>query len=104
MPESGSDSSDSSGEDMMTKGLTMASIQLGEGASIYLQMMKTFSIMFLVLTFLNLPLLFLYQLNTNGNDLGDFNKVFKYFTLGNLGQMNAKCSWSSFEHMTNESI
>ena len=36
MPESGSDSSASSGEDIMTKGLTMCSIQLGEGASIYL--------------------------------------------------------------------
>ena len=35
--------------------------------------------------------------------MGDFTKAFKYFTLGNLGQMDKKCSWSTFEQHFNQS-
>lgn len=101
MPESNSESEESGG-DLETKGLTQCSISLGEGATLYLQMMKTFGIMFVVLTILNVPLFFLYELNTNGNELDDFNKVFKYYTLGNLGQMDKKCSYSTFESYFND--
>lgn len=70
MPES--NSSSTSGDDGALKGLTQCSISLGEGATLYLQMMKTISIMFLVLTVLNVPLFFFYELNTTGNQLGNF--------------------------------
>ena len=102
MPES--NSSSESGDDGALKGLTQCSISLGEGATLYLQMMKTIAIMFLILTILNLPLFFFYELNTTGNQLGNFQKVFKYYTLGNLGQMDKKCSYSSFEYNFNSSI
>ena len=59
MPESDSESSES-GEDGALKGLTQCQISLGEGATLYLQMMKTISLMFLVLTLMNVPLLFFY--------------------------------------------
>ena len=66
-------------------------------------MMKTLAIMFVILTILNIPLFCFYELNTTGNQLGDFTKAFKYFTLGNLGQMDKKCSWATFESHFNES-
>jgi hypothetical protein len=59
-------------------------------------MMKTFSIMFLLLTFLNLPIYALYVMNTDGNDWGDLGKLFKFFTIGNLGQLTRKCGSSNF--------
>lgn len=100
LPESNSSSDD---EDEGTKGLTQCSIALGEGATLYLQMMKTLTVMFIILTIINIPLLSFYELNTKGNELNNFNKVFKYFTLGNLGQMDKQCSWSTLETNFNES-
>lgn len=102
LPESNSSSDDEG--DNGTKGLTTCSIALGEGATLYLQMMKTLSIMFVILTIMNIPLFCFYELNTTGNQLGDFTKAFKYFTLGNLGQMDKRCSWSSFESHFNETV
>lgn len=102
LPESNS-SSNENDEDEGTKGLTKCSIALGEGATLYLQMMKTLTVMFVILTIINIPLFCFYELNTQGNELGNFQKVFKYFTLGNLGQMDKRCSWSTFEGNFNES-
>jgi hypothetical protein len=82
LPDSGSDSSDD--ED---KGITKCSQALGDGATLYLQMMKTFAIMFFLLSFINLPLFVIYEENTEGNQLNKLNFFFKYFTIGNLGQM-----------------
>ena len=42
------------------KGLSAASIYLGEGAIMYLQMMETFAVLFFILTFINIPLCFIY--------------------------------------------
>ena len=63
MPESNSSSEESEG----AGGLTQCSLALGEGATLYLQMMKTLAIMFVILTIMNIPLLCFYELNTTGN-------------------------------------
>lgn len=81
VPDSGSSSS-SGDED---KGITKASQALGDGASLYLQMMKTLSIMFFLLTLLNTPLFIIYHENTSGNNLASLHNFFKYFSIGNLG-------------------
>lgn len=84
LPDSGSSSSEGD-ED---KGLTKASQALGDGASLYLQMMKTLAIMFLLLSLVNIPLYIIYHENTSGNNLGNMHDFFKYFTIGNLGQLS----------------
>ena len=58
--------------------------------------MKTLSIMFIVLTILNVPIYFFYQSTTLYNNFIDINQVFKYFTLGNLGRSNNICGYSDF--------
>ena len=57
LPDSNS-SEDSDADE--NNGITNVSLALGDGATLYLQMMKTFSIMFLVLTILNIPIYVLY--------------------------------------------
>lgn len=81
LPDSGSSSSDAE-ED---KGITKCSQGLGDGATLYLQMMKTFAIMFFLLSILNLPIYIIYEQNTSGNILNKLDQFFKYFTIGNLG-------------------
>ena len=80
-PDTGSSSSEGD-ED---KGITKCSQALGDGATLYLQMMKTFAIMFFLLTILNMPVYIIYEKNTSGNVLNKLNMLFKYFTIGNLG-------------------
>ena len=57
-------------------------------------MMKTFVIMFTVLTIVNIPILLIYQSNTTHNDFLALNQFFKYFTIGNLGQSDNVCDYS----------
>ena len=100
-PESMQDEPDSNSCDSTTSDdnvVSEASRALGEGATLYLQTMKTFIIMFTVLVFFNLPIYILYENNTNGNDLLGLNNFFKYFTIGNLGQMTSKCGWADFDY------
>lgn len=59
-------------------------------------MMKTLTIMFLILTIVNIPIFVMYEANTSGNALNNYNEVFKYFTIGNLGQMSKQCGFSNF--------
>lgn len=59
--------------------------------------MKTFIIMFAILVFINIPIYVMYESNTNGNDLLGVNSFFKYFTIGNLGEMSHKCGWADFD-------
>lgn len=96
IPDSSSSDDSDGGSD--SKDLTPCSIALGEGSTIYLQMMKTLLIMFVVLTIINLPIMLFCYHNTQKNQIGNLGKTFKYFTIGNLGQMNRKCSYSSFEN------
>ena len=79
--------SDSEANDTF-KGLSSASICLGEGAVMYLQMMKTFAVLFLMLTILNIPLFYMYASMTDDNNYTNLNEVFQYFTLGNIAKGN----------------
>ena len=67
--------SDSEANDTF-KGLSPASIYLGEGAIMYLQMMKTFSVLFLILTLINVPLCLMYASLTEGNNYFALNIAF----------------------------
>lgn len=62
--------SDSEANDTF-KGLSTCAINLGEGAILYLQMMKTLSVLFLVLTIINLPVYMMYTSITPDNDYSD---------------------------------
>lgn len=88
-----SNSSESSGNDGAISEVSQA---LGDGATLYLQMMKTLTIMFLLLTIMNIPLYILYENNTDGNEITNIGKLFKYFTIGNLGQLTKRCGWGDF--------
>jgi len=55
-----SESSESGEDDPRAKGLTPAAQHIGEGAILYLQTMKTFSVMFFVLSFINIPIYYAY--------------------------------------------
>ena len=84
------DSSDSEEE---YGGLSMASLKIGDGASLYMQTMKALSIMFVLLTVFNIPLILLYKNNTNDN-IYNLNHFFTYFTIGNLAETNNDCGYS----------
>ena len=58
LPDSNSSENSDSDEN---NGITDVSLALGDGATLYLQMMKTFAIMFLILTILNIPIFVLYE-------------------------------------------
>ena len=68
MPESDSDSEAEDNEDE-PKGITQCSLALGDGAALYLQMMKTFTIMFFLLSIVNIPIYIIYANSTQGNTL-----------------------------------
>ena len=57
-------------------------------------MMKTFALLFLVLSIINLPLYYLYN-NSSLNNKLTLNVLWKYFTIGNIG--NNTCGWSSID-------
>lgn len=89
MPSSSSGSSTSSMDEDVneSKGLSTCSLKLGDGASLYLQTIKTFMILFITLTILNIPVLTMYSNHTLNNNYSSFSKgFFKYFTLGNMGE------------------
>jgi hypothetical protein len=92
-----SDSEDSDKNDTF-KGLSNASIYLGEGAVLYLQTMKTLAILFFILTIINLPVFWMYAESTRNNDYGSLNQIFKYFTIGNIARTNQICGYSTLNN------
>jgi hypothetical protein len=62
------DSSDDSEKNDTFKGLSNASIYLGEGAVLYLQTMKTLMILFGILSLINIPIFLMYANSTRNND------------------------------------
>ena len=84
MPDSGSSTSEEE-EECGFGGLTAAGAHVGVGAILYLQTMKTMTMLFLVLTILNLPVYFIYSQTTLNNKYGDLDIAFQYFTYGNFG-------------------
>ena len=73
-------------------GLSAAGAHLGVGAILYLQTMKTFCVLFFILTILNLPVYFIYSQTTHNNDYTRLDTVFQYFTFGNFGRIKGTCS------------
>lgn len=57
--------------------------------------MKALAIMFVMLTVINLPLIIIYADNTQHNNYLRLSEFFKYFTIGNLGQTDSTCGYSS---------
>jgi len=58
--------------------------------------MKTFALLFLVLSIINLPLYYLYN-NSSLNNKLTLNVLWKYFTIGNIGNTDNTCGWSSID-------
>ena len=91
LPDSASESSGDEDEGGFG-GLTSAGAHLGIGAVLYLQIMKTFAILFFFLTILNLPVYALYASSTLNNDYTHFLGGYPFFSLGNLAMENPECS------------
>jgi hypothetical protein len=82
-------------------GLSRASIYIGEGPFLYLQIIKTFFNLFLFLTIINIPVYMLY-LTTSENDFVSYMNptiLFENFQLGNIGKLKKSCdfSWINYE-------
>lgn len=60
LPDQSSNSEDS-GSDGEVNGISQCSVTLAEGVNLYLQTMKTLSIMFLVLSLINIPIYLMYS-------------------------------------------
>lgn len=73
-------------------GLDAAGANIGNGAGLYLQMMKTFTFLFFVLSLINIPIYNLYQGVTRNNNYIDVGM--SYLTLGNLAETNPTCSYA----------
>mmetsp|Transcript_5131 Transcript_5131/g.7850 ORF Transcript_5131/g.7850 Transcript_5131/m.7850 type:complete len:115 (+) Transcript_5131:2231-2575(+) len=77
----------------------MCATKLGDGAALYLQTMKTMMIMMMLLSFVNLPILLMYQSNTVYNNYLDlYSSTFRFYTLGNMGITNDKCGYSRMNY------
>ena len=79
------------------RGISVCAQTLSESAVLYLQSMKTFAIMFFILTIINMPVLLVYKNTTKENDYLDLKKFFGYFTIGNLGQTDSRCDWTQVD-------
>lgn len=91
LPDSGSETS--SDEDPVGfGGLTGAGAHIGIGAALYLQTIKTMTILFLILTVLNIPIYMIYNSGTSNNDFHNIDKIWHYFGIGNLRGRTTYCS------------
>ena len=59
-------------------------------------MMKTFAILFGILSLINAPLYYSYNNSSLNNNL-HINVLWKYFTIGNIGNTDNTCGWSSID-------
>lgn len=71
MPDSDSDASDEG----PFQGLNDAAMFVGEGPILYLQIMKTFAIMFLALSFINIPVFWIY---TASHEVSIIDSIWQY--------------------------
>jgi hypothetical protein len=78
---SGSDNHDS------FQGLSQAAIYVGEGAILYLQIVKTLGIMCVILSVINMPLYMIYAHagNLAPVNVSNMNEVIDGYCLGNIG-------------------
>lgn len=90
VPDSASDSDENLDS---FQGLSSASIYLGEGAILYLQIMKTLGIMFLILTIINLPVYMIFSRAKKNSEVNifDIQSVTDNFCLGNIDYFKPLC-------------
>ena len=65
------DKSSSDGMEAGFGGLSPAACHLGRGAVLYIQMLKTLSVMFIVLSLVNVPIFLMYNSSTINNNYKD---------------------------------
>ena len=94
-----SDTSEEDDDENMKVQLTKCGLKIGEGTLVYLMMMKTFTILFLILSIINFPLFFSYSNSTSNNNM-TLKQMWKYFTVGNIGNTDNNCAWSSLDLVT----
>lgn len=70
---------------------------LGEGSTLYLQMLKAFTIIFFVLTVLNVPLFLVYYENSKSSFLRDFHGFFSTFSLASLAESSQGCGYATLD-------
>ena len=89
MPDSGSGSDNHDS----FQGLSQAAIYVGEGAILYLQMVKTLGIMCVALSIINFPLYMIYASAANEHSVSIFNmnSVINAYCLGNIGSIREVC-------------
>ena len=90
-------SNDEGHEETQINGITEASLKLGAGPVLYLQILKTLSILFFILVTINMPIYLLYAKSTANNAYTDTEEGLRFFTIGNLGQSNPGCGHSAFD-------
>jgi hypothetical protein len=84
--------SDSENQDSF-QGLSSAAIYVGEGAVLYLQIVKTLGIMCVILSIINIPL---YTVYANASNLApvnifNMNNLIDAYCLGNIGSIRRVC-------------
>ena len=70
----------------------------------YLQMMKTFSVLFFILALVNIPIYMIYSGVTPNKDFSSLDSAFKYFSMGNLAKGIKNCGYSSIDHGNSELV
>ena len=63
---------------------------------LYLQILKTFLILFIALAIINIPIINFY-LNSSYAEFNSYDEIFAYFTLGNLGRGDKFCGYTILE-------
>ena len=76
-----SENDDDSGEELEEE----VSIQIGEGSTLYLQMLYGLAVIFFVLTIINGPVYFVFIANAAAPAISGFHEFFTFFTLANIG-------------------
>lgn len=61
------------------------SIQIGEGSTLYLQMLYGLAVIFFILTVINGPVYFVFIDNAAAPAISGFHEFFTFFTLANIG-------------------
>ena len=63
----------------------MGPAQIGEGSTYYLQHLKALMFMFSILSFINIPIILGFILNSNGPAITSMFNALSFFTVGNIG-------------------
>jgi len=80
-------------------GLSKAAYHLGIGTILYLQTMKTFMVLFGVLTIINIPIFLIYAASTS-NNVYNLQSFSQYFTIGQIGQDTPSCAHITYDFST----